>query len=69
MGKTARLVAAVATACVLNTACDLLNRLTGKNPNDPGQTPAASVSDFAGTWVIGKRDVHGDVCGKHSGQR
>ena len=63
MGKTAPLLAAVAAVCVLNTACDLLNKLTGKNPNDPGQTPSASVSDFAGTWVTSSTSVPASSCG------
>jgi hypothetical protein len=56
-------LAAIAAACLLTTACDALDKLTGKNPTSPSSTPAVSLGDFAGTWVTSATTFPATSCG------
>ncbi len=62
MGTTSRFLGALAAACLLTTACDAINKLTGKNPTSPSGT-SASLGDFAGTWVTSASTLPATSCG------
>ena len=62
MRVKSRFLAAVLAAC-LTTACDALDKLTGKNPTSPSSTPAVSLGDFAGTWVTSATTFPATSCG------
>ena len=62
MGNQSRFVAAVAVTCALTAGCNLVDKLTGKNPTEPSSSSAA-VSDFAGTWVTSSSALPASSCG------
>ena len=62
MRVNSRVLAAVLAAS-LTIACDALDKLTGKNPASPSSTPAASLGDFAGTWVTSGTTFPATSCG------
>lgn len=62
MGKTSRFLGALVTACLLTTACDMIDKLTGKNPTSPSGT-SASLGDFTGTWVTSSSTSPVTSCG------
>ncbi len=62
MGKASRFLGALVAACLLTTACDVIDKLKGKNPTAPSGT-SASLSDFAGTWVTSSSTLPATSCG------
>ena len=62
MGKTSRFLGALVAACLLTAACDVIDKLKGKNPTAPSGT-SASLSDFAGTWVTSSSAFPATSCG------
>jgi hypothetical protein len=63
MGNQSRFVAALATACLLTAACDMIDKLTGKNPTSPSSSSSAALGDFAGTWVTSSSALPATSCG------
>src|SRR5437762_10461086 len=63
MGNQSRFGAAVATVCLLTAGCDVIDKLTGKNPTSPSSSSSASVGDFAGTWVTSSSALPASSCG------
>jgi hypothetical protein len=62
MGNQSRFIAALAAACLLGAGCDVIDKLTGKNPTSPSSSSAA-VGDFAGTWVTSSSTLPAASCG------
>jgi len=63
MGNQSRFVAALAAACLLASGCDVIDKLTSKNPTSPSDSSAAAVGDFAGTWVTSSSALPASSCG------
>jgi hypothetical protein len=62
MGNPSRLVAGLAAVCALTAACNLIDKLKGKDPTAPSST-SASAGDFAGTWVTSSSSLPATSCG------
>jgi hypothetical protein len=62
MGNQSRVVAALAVVCALATGCNIIDKLTSKNPTSPSSSSAA-VGDFAGTWVTSSSALPASSCG------
>ncbi len=61
MRTTSLFVLALAAAGALTTACDAVDKLTGKNPTAP-TTPTVALGDFAGTWVTSASTASATSC-------
>ena len=62
MGKTPRFLGALLAAGLLATGCDVIDKLTGKNPTAPSGTSAA-LGDFTGTWATSSSALPATSCG------
>lgn len=62
MGNASRLVAGLTVVCALTAACNLIDKLKGKDPTAPSST-SASLGDFAGTWVTSSSSSPATSCG------
>lgn len=62
MGQTSRFLGVLVVASLLTTACDVIDKLTNKNPTSPSGT-SASLGDFTGTWVTSSSTSPVTSCG------
>jgi hypothetical protein len=62
MGKSPGIIGVLVAACVITAGCDVLDKLTDRNPASPSPT-AVSLDVFAGTWGSTSATTPATGCG------